>query len=174
MRKSDVTSANTCIRLNCDSFCAKCVGDNLCDSCVSSNYYLQVISVNERSCKEKTKVEGTFRALSNPKIFELKFSASWDDFFRDFENNTEVKISKMDSSNYNCIISRELPAFSLKCSYYQNVTSESVISLKIKNYPQNTDKSSHYLLKDYFEVPLEPYIFCGEGSAWRESEYNKF
>ena len=140
----------------------------MCDGCVNNNYYLENVSVNERICKEKIKVEGTFRALSNPKIFELRFSNTWDSLFQNFENNTEIKISKLDSNSYNCTLARDLPAFIVKCSFTQNVTSDSTISLSVKNYPKNTENSTHYLTKDYFEVPLESYIFCGEGSAWRE------
>jgi hypothetical protein len=163
--------SKTCLRLNCDSACSSCIRDNFCSSCISNNYYLHEISNQIIQCKEKTKVEGTISAISNPKLFELRFSVVWDGLFRDFENNTEISISKLNSSRYKCQIIGEPPSFFVECSFSQNVTSDSVLSLKINNYPKDSITSSHFLVKDYFEIKLMPYIFCGEGEAWRESKF---
>ena len=110
--------------------------------------------MDENYCKEKTKVKATFTALSNPKIFVLRLST--------------INITRLGNNSYKCQMTKEPPSFYIECSFSCNVKTESVLSLMIKNYPQESERSSHVLVNNYFKINLEAYIFCGEGSAWRE------
>ncbi len=75
------------------------------------------VSVNDIYCKEKTRMEVSFLALSNPRVFELKFSSVWDVIFKDLENNIDVKIANIDSSANRCTKTNESSSIFVKCSY---------------------------------------------------------
>jgi hypothetical protein len=158
---------------NCDPNCLKCQAEGLCEICVNANFYLYVVSETEKVCKEKTKVSFSLVALVNPRMFKLSFSHWWPELFDNITIKIEHMVSNVSPENFTCLTSKDSSTnkeFIISCNYKTNISSDSTLSIKINNYPPNTDKSSHFLDSDSASVKLSKYIFCGDGVAWREGE----
>lgn len=164
---------NTCLP-KCNPLCSKCLDEKLCFECSNKIHFLEKISVSEAVCREKKRVSASLVALNNPKLFQLKFSDFWPELFQNFANKTTLVISKLDNANYSCEIAKDNSdekAFNIRCAYITNVTSDSILSLSITNYPPNDHNTSQFIIgESKYEINLGSYVFCGEGSSWREGK----